>query len=156
MILLLILLGCLLAPPGCTPAGPKGAPDPGGINPCSLITQAEASAVLGVPVGQTEPQEWAGGAVECRYIAPADQNLTIQVYPGGARAYESYVRAFEKAQRARPHKLGGLGDQAVFQAGQVVVLRREHFFVISIGLPMEDTDRLRMSKTLARKVLSRL
>ena len=156
MILLLVLMGCLLAPPGCTRAGRKGGATQGKINPCSLITPAEASAVLGMPVGQSEPQEWVDGIVVCHYIAPADQNVAIQVHPGGAGAFESYVRAFEKAQQERPQKLSGLGDQAVFQAGQLVLLWREHFFVISVGLPADDAALLGMSKALARKVLSRL
>lgn len=122
---------------------------------CLLITPAEASAVLGAPVGATEPQVSADGTTTCHYIAPADQSLKIQVHPGGAKAFHAYVAAFEKAPQGRPQKLRGLGDQAVFQAGQLVVLWRDRFFVLSIGLPLEEKDRIRLSMRLARKVLSR-
>jgi hypothetical protein len=123
---------------------------------CILITPAEASAVLGARVGPTEPQQYADGTTTCHYIAPADQSLKIEVHPGGAKAFQAYVTAFEKAPQGRPQRLRGLGDQAVFQAGQLVVLRRDHFFVLSIGLPLDEKDRLRLSLRLARKALSRL
>ena len=126
------------------------------LNPCSLITPAEASAVLGAPLGPTEPQAYRDGTVTCHYIAPADQSLRIQVHSGGAKAFQAYVSALEKAPQGRPQRLHGLGDQAVSQAGQLVVLCRDHFVVLSIGLPLDEKDRLRLSLRLARKALSRL
>jgi hypothetical protein len=122
---------------------------------CSLITPAEAGAVLGAPVGPAEPQTSADGTVTCHYIAPADQSLRIEVHPGGARAFQSYVAAFQKAPQGRPQKLRGLGGQAVFQAGQLVVLWRDHFLVLAVGLALDEKDRLRLSMGLARKALSR-
>ena len=110
------------------------------LNPCSLITPSEAGAVLRAPVGATEPQATADGTVTCHYIAPADQSLRIQVHSGGAKAFQAYVSAFEKAPQGRPQRLRGLGDQAVFQAGQLVVLWRDHFLVLSIGLAMDEKE----------------
>ena len=146
---ILFLLSCSIFSSGC-------ALGPANINPCLLITPAEARAVLRAPVGGEGPQEWGNGVVVCHYIAPADQNLRIEVHPGGAKAYELYVKAFENTPQGSPQTVRGLGDQAVFQAGQLVVQWQEHFFVLSIGLAIDDAERLRVSKALARQVLSRI
>ena len=61
-----------------------------------------------------------------------------------------------RAGSGRPWKIPFLGDEAVLQAGQVLVVRGPWFFTLSINQSMTAFGRLRVSAGLARKIVARL
>jgi hypothetical protein len=125
-------------------------------NPCSLLTATEVRAALGVAVPAEQPQREAAGAVSCNWVGPADQTLRLVVYPGGAPAYEAYLRQATRAWGGARRTVRGAGDRAVFLAGQMVVLRGPWFFTLSLNHPADEGARLRRSSLLAQRIARRI
>lgn len=98
------------------------------IDPCTLVTSAEAGQALGVTVGAPERPSEANHPpvlVTCRYLGPRDQGvavLTIMVRqsdsPATARAgFRSLREQYQGLET-----LDGIGDEAFFMGNQLNVL----------------------------------
>ena len=125
-------------------------------NPCSLLTATEVRGALGVAVPAEQPQREGAGAVSCNWIGPADQTLRLVLFPGGASAYEAYLRQAARAWGGARRTVRGTGDRAVFHAGQLVVLRGAWFFTLSLNHPADEGARLRRGSLLAQRVARRI
>lgn len=159
------------AEPGATqPSAKPDAASVGVIDPASLITQAEAEAVLGCTVvGRARPTTGSISSYEYRRIehgAMLADNIQIRV-GWGKQAVESF-RNVKAGQYARTEPVEGLGDDACWvpQWGQLQVLHKGVRLIISVAsfsvLPTPGgsdallKQRLNQSKSLAKKAIERL
>jgi hypothetical protein len=135
---------------------------PSDIDPCTLLTKEDAESALGGPVKKITPQGLST-AETCQYLrekaehlAQAGESVTLQVHWGGGKLFDSYVTEAEKSFETRGQQVEGVGDNAVFNSDQFIVLSKDDFFVVTIGKRMSTTEKLAASKALAAKVLARL
>ena len=135
---------------------------PAGIDPCTLLTEEDAAGALEASVKKVTPQGLST-ADTCQYLREKGENLaqkgesvTLQVHFGGGKLFDSYVKETEQSFDTRAQPIEGVGDKAVFNAGQFMVLKKNDFFVVTIGKNMPDAEKLAASRALARKVFARL
>ena len=154
---LLMTFGALLL------AGPPGAlAAPGG--PCSLLTAAQVSAVLGVSVGEGQPRlstlcEWS----EPGKSAPGSKKVTLTLQNPQAIAY---AKTPVPGGGITKTPVSGVGDEAIFgttaniaavltvKKGDVVFVVRVYGFPIDSGKPLEAVQA--KEKTLALEIVSKL
>ena len=136
---------------------PKAAFDP-----CTLLTKEDAEGVLEASVKKVTSQGLST-ADTCQYLrekaenlAQAGESVTLQVHFGSGRLFDSYVKEAEQSFETKTLRAEGVGDQAVFNSGQLIVLNKNDFFVVSIGKRMSDAEKLAATKALAKKVVARL
>ncbi len=135
---------------------------PAGTDPCALLTKEDAEGALEAPVKKVAPQGLST-ADTCQYLREKGENLaqkgesvTLQVHFGGGKLFDSYVKETEQSFDTRAQPIEGVGDKAVFNSGQFMVLKKNDFFVVTIGKKMPDAEKLAASRALARKVFARL
>jgi hypothetical protein len=99
------------------------------IDPCSLVTQAEAGAALGASAGAGERPTEANlppRLATCRYIAPRGQGLAVMtvMVRQGERESESRI-GFDQAKSQFPgaETVPGLGENAFWFGNQLNVLQ---------------------------------
>lgn len=131
-------------------------------DPCTLLTKEEAEAALGVSVKKVTPQGLST-ADTCQYLPEKTENLsqtgesvTLQVHFGSGKLFDSYVKEAEESFETKDQQVDGVGEKAVFNSDQFIVLNKNDFFVVTIGKKMSDAERLAATKTLAQKVVARL
>jgi hypothetical protein len=98
----------LTPPAGGGPAGAK----PAGFDACTLVTQAEAEAVLGAPVVTTDNRPTA-----CRYHAADGSSLGIDSAGGASAAYSQLMFTASHDIGSGITDIPGLGDKA-YSAGE--------------------------------------
>jgi hypothetical protein len=124
-------------------------------NSCELLRPPEIAAVLKTSVPEETPQPgWAGSQI-CRWVGPADQAVGLQVYPGGLETFRALLKQ-AAGRGSRPRRIPFAGDEAVWAAGRLLVVRGSFVFTISINQSMTDLRRIWLSAGLARKVVARL
>jgi len=146
-----------------TPASTAPVTTSGSGDFCSKISDAEATAVLGVPIARREqPSSAPNGVAGCVKGTPrqALSNLSKAAYvsfstfpPGGELASFDLV----KAKLTDAKVLTGLGDQALFSPSTGVVIGFLHgkvfqVQVVKAGRPGNEADAV----TMARAFVGRL
>lgn len=136
---------------------PKAAFDP-----CTLLTKEDAEAALGASVKKVTPQGLST-ADTCQYLrekaenlAQAGESVTLQVHFGSGKLFDSYVKEAEQSFETRAQQVEGVGDKAVFNGGQFIVLNKNDFFIVTIGKRTSDREKLAAARVLAGKVVARL
>lgn len=140
---------------------PAATSDSGGF--CSKISDAEATAVLGVPIGRREePSAAPNGISSCVKGTPrqALANLSKAAYvsfstfPAGGE-----LGSFDqvKAKFADAKVLNGVGDQALFtpSAGVVIGFLQGRVFqvqVVKAGKPGTEADAVTMAKAFLGRI----
>ena len=147
----LILATCL------TLVGVSRAAFPAPADPCSLLSQAQVSAALGVSVGAGK----ATGGKICRWAGPAGRPgspalvLTMQ----DAKAFE-FAKSPSKSATLVKAPAAGIGDDAVINTIGVVtatltVKKGDTYFELHVyGFPVDQTKT--METTLAKEVVENL
>jgi hypothetical protein len=126
------------------------------IDPCALVTTAEASQALGVTVGPPERPTEANHPprmVTCRYTGPRGQGLAVMsVLVQMSDTADQARRGFQSAKDQFPGitVVSGLGDDAFAMANQLNVLQGTVYLNIT-----GDFD-VTVAKTLAQTALTRL
>ncbi len=103
----------------------------GSLDPCSLITAAEAEAVLGGDPGEPTNVK-AGGVGACTYrLQDGSAAVQINVEPGDASVFES------RTAEMGGESVDGVGDQAQVNGtiGQIAVVQGDVLFAIFVMLP---------------------
>ena len=125
------------------------------IDPCSLVTRAEAEALLGAPVAGPEKTAARGQFVQCRYLArggPEAGRLTVQVHAVDLR---SKRRAFkDSGEAARP--VTGIGDEAFWAPAMGALYVGKGPVTASFAAAAPGVDARRASRSLALKGLARI
>ncbi len=131
----------------------------GATDPCSLLTPAQVSAVLGVNVG-------AGKTLVptvCYWTAPnqapgaAAKKVTVTLQKPQAFAYAK-MPANSKSITKTP--ISGIGDDAVYgttagQAATLTVKKGDVVFVVRVdGFPLDQLEE--KEKTLAKEIVAKL
>ena len=153
---LLITLGALLlaGAPSAFAAPPS---------PCTLLTAAQVSAVLGVNVGEGQPRlstlcEWS----EPGKPTPGSKKVTLTLQNPQAFAYAK----MQVGGGITKTPVSGIGDEAIYgtttnlaavltvKKGDVVFVVRVYGFPIDPGKPLEEVQA--KEKTLALEIVSKL
>ncbi len=143
------------ADPAPAPAAPAAAADPATTGACALLTAAEASEIVGVPMKIVEPQEnscfWAWTE---QTDANRGMSIEVKTYkdPG---AYD----AMAKNKLAKP--IEGIGDRAVTnslgkQLVQVSFAKGSKSALINLSDEKDNPDLPQKMNAIATKVASRL
>ena len=103
------------------------APKPGGITPCSLVTQEEVESALKQRVGPPEPDKVGG----CNWRGAGD-GLTVQVFDTGRAGFDA-----AKSHSVSTTSFSGIGDEAfgfVSLAGfvQLNLIKNGHYVAITL------------------------
>src|SRR5436853_163015 len=110
----------------------------GKIDACTLITNEEVKTIQGSPIKDVKSSEQADG---------------------DEKKKES-LREQEEEKGAPPKKIDGIGDSAYWTAnrmgGALYVLKNDVFIRVSVGGPDNEEAKIKRSKALAEKALSRL
>jgi predicted small lipoprotein YifL len=168
----------MMALAGCgdsTPTGPeKNAPagnagkqtQPSLMDPCTIITKADADAALGEPV----KIEQAGTSVnplnqkKCVYLSTrSDRFIMISILQtvglreslraNGESAASIYKRIKENLDPVTP--IEGIGDDACWGTPGLHILKGDTYLVIGVG-STDNSENLELAKHLAKTGLSRL
>ena len=148
-------------------------------DPCRLLTDAEVRAVQGQAPTQKIPSEQPAGSfrfTQCFYRT-AELSSSVSVALGipltdskrsGPRDYwQAQFKSKERDEREEPdekkqepRRLGGLGDEAFWVGdpvtGALYVLRGEVFLRVSVGGPLDQSQKIKRARTLAIYALKRL
>lgn len=134
------------------------------LDPCTLITKAEAETALGEPVEDPEcTTNSPVGQVICSYSTPETfKFVQIALTRTGdmpdslTEIGESAATIFETTRdNIEGQNISGLGDQAFWGVPGLHVLKGDIYFCISVG-STDKPENLEMAKGLAELVLSRL
>lgn len=147
----------VLSTVACSGEKPSGSAGSGASHPdpCTLVTAADAEAILGTSVEQTKP-EGLSLAAACQYLAPTAENVTLQVHFGLGTDFDNYVKTAEESFASKAFPVPGVGEKAMFNAEQLIVKHGDDFFILTIGKAIDDKQRLPIASDLAHKVVSRL
>ena len=139
--------------------GSKGAEVAGGagVDPCSLITQADAEAALGGKVEGPQKESGFGQFSQCQYTASGERvtdvrSATVQVHPVD---FMSKRKAFADAgEKIEP--VAGIGDAAFWVPGYSFLYVQKGKLTAAFAVHRQDADLLKASTQLAQNALSRV
>jgi hypothetical protein len=151
--LLSVLAACTGSTSISANSPPKGADSKSGsaslANPCTLLTQAEASAALGMQFGAAEMIDNKKLGKRCRFATSGDE-LFIDISDNNGLA-DSYAHLPD----ATPVK--GLGDKAVWMPGHIPILCIvKGNTLVNIGFPPSVKSLTPGARKVAELVASRM
>ncbi len=161
----LLSLGVLFLLGACSPSGDKkssgkevksSTQTSNVIDPCALVTKAEAEEALGGPVGKLERPPEANippRLTTCRYVAQRGRGvavITVMVRMGysgdeSRLGFQSAKEQFAEAQAAP-----GIGDDAFWVGNQLNILQGNVYLIIGGDLELDK------AKILGQRALARL
>jgi hypothetical protein len=123
------------------------------LDPCTLVTQADAEATLGEPVREAR-RDSANACFYGSQTNPGD-SVMIQLIDGGPEKLQ-----FDRSRMTKPLPIPGIGDQAfafLSPAGfvQLCMVKGPQYVAFMIN-KRKDSKLLESTKTLAAKVAERL
>ena len=130
-------------------AAPQGSS--AGVDPCTLVTSAEATQALGAGVGPPErPKEanYPPRMATCRYVAPRGQGVAVMsVLVQLSDTADQARRGFQSAKEQFPGAaiVPGLGDDAFAVANQLNVLKGTAYLNITGDFDLTTSTRLAQS-----------
>ena len=141
---------------GAAPADSAAAPPSSGIDPCALVTKAEAEEALGAPVGEAERPSEANippHLSSCRYTARrgaalAILTLMVRTGYGGSESKTGFESA--KQQFPGAEAVAGIGEDAFFLGNQLNILQGNVYLTIGGDFDLET------AKTLGQRALQRI
>jgi hypothetical protein len=121
--------------------------------PCTLLTQSQVGAVLGVSVGNGEPI----GSTGCEWSGPGSPRATVTVTVWDAQAFAGMKTPLPGVTKA---PVGGTGDDAVFATvGSLTTLSVKQgkvAFVVRVYGVQGQARQEAVEKSLAVDVLKRI
>jgi hypothetical protein len=151
-----IVAGCGNGDAGSgTASGPgQSADSQAAIDPCALVTQAEADKALGGGAKQERPGEAniPPNLVTCRYMAPRGEGLAVMTVMVRTGYSENEARSGFQGTRelGETETVTGLGDEAFWLADQLYVLKGVRSLTLA-----GDVERT-TAEELARTAVNRL
>ena len=137
-----------------TGAKPANAGAAGSIDPCSLITTSEASAVLGKPAMDGAPHS-SKNTKQCQWDAasgPMDGSVAILIYLGGQKS--QWASTYDQAKKLPKFTdIQGVGDAAFSNGFDLHVLKGDDMY--QIGVEGSFTDTVARATTIAKQALAR-
>lgn len=91
-------------------------PTPAAVDPCKLVTKAEAEAIVGEKLSPATRQDLENGTSVCFYHTPEQGRGMLAVYVGKVESDKQRKEYFEeplKAKGSAIHREDGLGDEAL-------------------------------------------
>lgn len=169
-------LSCLLAASSLglgacsndTPKEPQAVESPSQaasvIEPCDLVTQAEAEAILGEPLKPGERSEQQVVGLKLCLYNPQDENSTafLQVtltqpsfMPAGGLPPSELFHSVRDAMAEGRTDLDNFGDEAFIATGGLYILDGEHYITIGAG-NIDRTEIQERLKAAGKKALENL
>ena len=140
---------------GTAPNPANAAPAGGGpVDPCSLITTGEATAVLGTQAKDGAPHSYQS-TKQCQWDAasgPTDGSVAILVYIGGQKAQWTSTQSLAK-KSPKYADVQGIGDAAFTTGFDLHILKGDDMYQIGVAGPFQNA--LDRAKTVATKALAR-
>jgi hypothetical protein len=141
--------GTAAKPAAGAPSG--GTAAVGGVDPCSLITTAEASTVLGEQAKDGQPHAYQS-TKQCQWDS-ANGSIAILVYIGGQKAlWQSTYNTSKAAPKFKD--VSGLGDAAFTTGFDLHILKGDDMYQIGVAGPF--TDNVDRATTVAKEALARV
>ena len=157
VIALAALAGCKDSSSPATGSGakPANAGAAGTVDPCSLITTSEATAVLGTPAKDGAPHSFQN-TKQCQWDAakgPTDGSVAILVYIVGQKS--NWASTHDAAKLSPKFSdVQGLGDAAFSNGFDLHILKGDDMYQIGVAGPFQDSvDR---ATTVAKEALARV
>jgi hypothetical protein len=143
------------APTGAGTAAGGGAAGGGSVDPCSLITTAQASTVLGA-----QAKDGAGhsstGTRQCQWDAasgPENGSIAILVYVGAGKSlWQSDHDTAKTAYASKFAEVPNLGDAAYSNGFDLQILKGSNVYQIGVSGPF--TDNVARATTVAKEALA--
>ena len=157
LITLSALAGCHgnSSPATGSAAKPADAGPAGTVDPCSLITTSQATAVLGTPAKDGEPHAFQSTR-QCEWDAvngSTDGSVAILVYVGGQKA--KWPSTHDQAKRLPKFSdVQGLGDAAFSNGFDLHILNGDDMYQIGVAGPFQDP--LDRATTVAKQALAKV
>jgi hypothetical protein len=143
----------------------------GKIDPCSLITKAEAEAAIGEkvedPTTEDGNKEW--GQTRCVYSSASESSAkfvqisvvqTESITEGLRQKGYTTAKLLEDTRtQVKGKPISGIGDDAYWGNSNLHVLKKDAYITISTGLvlnPKNEPAAIDTAKTLALKAVERL
>lgn len=154
------------AAPRVSPAQATAAPSPAtpaagdGPDPCALVTQPEAEAVLGGASAAPRTQRTALLS-QCQY-APAGPNddptdaVTVQIFPSSGPLTWPLRRDTFKKTNPTVQAVAGVGDEAFWVGDQSALFVTSRGVIFDVRVPGSGATALANAKALAQKAVARL
>jgi Protein of unknown function (DUF3558) len=146
--------------PAAASASPSAQASANDVDPCSLITKAEAEAALGEPV--QEPKVTTLGMRTCSFL-PVKESLDKRIVSVGVqRAGGPNLDAIKQvtSETANTAPVPGIGEKAVWEKGgvdELWILQGNALIRVVVSTPAKpESVRLDAAKHLAQSVLGRL
>jgi hypothetical protein len=158
VVALAALAGCKnSSSPNGTAAKPanNGAAGGGAVEPCSLITTDEATAVLGTPVKAGAPHS-SQGTKQCQWDAasgPEGGSVAILVFIGGQKTRWTSTVDLAK-QSPKFTDVQGIGDAAYSNGFDLHILKGDDMYQIGVVGPFPDN--VARATTVAKEALARV
>jgi hypothetical protein len=137
---------------GAKPAAgaPTSAAAAGGVDPCTLITTAQASTVLGEQAKDGQPHSFQS-TKQCQWDS-ANGSVAILIWVGGK---ETVWQTSHDAAKAAPkfQDISGLGDAAFTTGFDVHVLKGDDVYQIGVS---GVTNPLGSATTVAKEALAKV
>jgi hypothetical protein len=124
---------------------------------CSLISEEEAKAILGNAVTKS-----VSTGDMCQYVSASDElqkageSVSIQLNLGAGEQFDTYVSNTGTQLNVKIKPVAGIGDKAVFAAGQLLVLKGKDFITVIVGKNMGEEEQIAAEKIIAQKAIERL
>jgi Protein of unknown function (DUF3558) len=140
---------------GAAAGGAANAGGGGAVDPCSLITTSEATAVLGKAAKDGAPHSYQN-TKQCQWDvasgASYDGSIAILVYIGGQKTqWPSTVSLAKKSPKYSD--VQGLGDAAFSNGFDLHILKGDDMYQIGVSGPFQNL--LDKATTVARQALAR-
>lgn len=122
-------------------------------NPCSLITAAEVSAIVGSLKGAPRPGDIAAGDVSCEFTpAKGPSYVSVRLHDGELAQWK------KRNGGASPVALPELGKDAFANAdfeGSADLYAKKGAYILRVTMPKSPTA-VDMDKAIAKKALARM
>jgi len=136
---------------------------PKAISACSLLTQEEATAILGEPVEKPTDSATGGTVTNCNWMTPSFHAVGILVRLASSPTEAETVRTEAHRQSKSvsgvdPEDVAGLGESAYWAGGRINQLNvfKGNYWLIITANKGNEGDNLALAKAVAEKALARL
>ncbi len=175
----LIVLGAACSGGSHAPSSPAAQANGGAhtqavkgvVDPCTVLTSADAATAAGEPVGEASlrPAQAPLGQTVCDYPAASDSSLAgVQLSVVQTQGMDAALRGrgynarklFDDGKALYPNRqaVSGLGDDAFIHGEQIMVVQGNTQFSIMLGLSTDNAqgDEAQRLVDLAQKLSGRL
>ena len=128
-----------------------------GKDACSLLTQADAKAIL-----EIEVKPGMQTSSMCQYLSTSEElskageSVSLEVHKNAGSEFDKYVSDMASSTGVISQPVSGVGQKAAWAEGALVVQQGNDLLLLIIGKKLEKETHLAVAKSLANSVISRM